>query len=60
MYKILFIDEEKDTLEDFEDFVEKSPSKAKLEPITMFPLADLDEMIESIIKLVMLLFLITD
>jgi hypothetical protein len=51
MYKILFIDEEKDTLEDFEDFVEKSPLKAKLNPITMFPLADLDEMMESIIKI---------
>lgn len=50
MYKILFIDEEKDTLNDFENFVEKSPSKSKLEPITMFPLNNLDEMIESIIK----------
>jgi DNA-binding NarL/FixJ family response regulator len=51
MYKILFIDEEKETLEDFEDFVEKSPLKAKLNPITMFPLADLYEMMESIIKI---------
>lgn len=51
MYKILFVDEEKDTLEDFNDFVEKSPLKAKLNPITMYPLADLDEMIESIIKI---------
>jgi hypothetical protein len=50
MYKILFIDEEKDTLDDFEEFVEKSPLKAELKPITMFPLANLDEMIESIIK----------
>jgi DNA-binding NarL/FixJ family response regulator len=51
MYKILFIDEEKTTLEDFEDFVEKSPSKAKIEPITMFPMGELDEMIENIIKI---------
>lgn len=51
MYKILFIDEEKDTLQDFEDFVEKFTSKTKLEVITMYPLADLNEMIESIIKL---------
>jgi CheY-like chemotaxis protein len=50
MYKVLFIDEEKDTLEDFEEFVEKFQSKVKLEPITMLPLADLDEMIEMIIK----------
>ena len=51
MYKILFIDEENDTLQDFEEFVEKFHSKTKLEPITMFPLSDLDEMIESIIKI---------
>lgn len=50
MYKILFIDEEKDTLQDFEDFVEKFTSKTKLEAIAMFPLADLNEMIETIIK----------
>lgn len=51
MYKILFIDEEKDTLQDFEEFVEKSPLRAKLEPITMFPSPDLDEMMEEIIKI---------
>jgi hypothetical protein len=51
MYKILFIDEEKDTLEDFEEFVEKFQSKVKLQPMTTFPLADLEEMIESIIKI---------
>ena len=51
MYKILFIDEENDTLQDFEEFVEKSSSKAKIKPITTLPLPDLDEMIESIIKI---------
>lgn len=51
MYKILFIDEEKDTLEDFETFVEKFQSKVNLKPITILPLADLDEMIEKIIKI---------
>lgn len=51
MYKILFIDEENDTLQDFEEFVEKSSSKAKIQPITTLPLPDLDEMIESIIKI---------
>lgn len=51
MYKILFIDEEKDTLEDFEVYVDKSPLKGQLETITMFPLATLEEMIESIIKI---------
>ncbi len=51
MYKILFIDEEKDTLEDFEEFVEDFPSKVELKPLTSFPLASIDEMIEYIIKL---------
>ncbi len=51
MYKILFIDEEKDTLEDFEDFVEDFPAKIELKAITRLPLADKEEMIELIIKL---------
>ncbi len=51
MYKILFIDEEKTTLEDFEEFVDKSALKAEINPITMFPLGDLDEMIEAIVKM---------
>lgn len=51
MYKILFIDEEKTTLEDFDDFVDKSDLKAKIIPITMLPLGDLNEMIEAIVKI---------
>jgi len=51
MYKILFIDEEKDTLEDFEEFVESFPSKVVLKPYISLPLATKEEMIEYIIKL---------
>jgi len=51
MYKILFIDEEKTTLEDFEEFIDKSALKAEIIPITMFPLSELDEMIETIVKI---------
>lgn len=51
MYKLLFIDEEKETLEDFEDFVENFPAKIELQPITQLPLADKEEMIDCIIKL---------
>lgn len=51
MYKILFIDEEKETLEDFEDFVEAFSAKTELNAITKLPLADKEEMIELIIKL---------
>lgn len=51
MYKILFIDEEKETLEDFEEFVEKFPSRVELIPLTALPLASKEEMIEYIFKL---------
>ncbi|MDN3621379.1 hypothetical protein QWY81_18065 [Polaribacter undariae] len=51
MYKLLFIDEEKETLEDFEDFVENFPAKIELQAITQLPLADKEEMIDYIIKL---------
>jgi DNA-binding NarL/FixJ family response regulator len=51
MYKLLFIDEEKETLEDFEDFVENFPAKIELQAITQLPLADKEEMIDCIIKL---------
>ncbi|SDD30054.1 response regulator [Williamwhitmania taraxaci] len=51
MYKILFIDEEKETLDDFEEFVEKFPSRVELVPLTALPLASKEEMIEYIIKL---------
>lgn len=50
-YKLLFIDEEKNTLDDFEDYVEGFVSKSPLQPITQLPLADKEEMIEHIIKL---------
>lgn len=51
MYKILFIDEENDTLQDFEEFVDKSSLKSEFEVITILPLAEIDEMIEMIIKI---------
>lgn len=51
MYKVLFIDEEKDTLEDFEEFVENNQPKVGLIPLTLLPLEDKAEMIECIINL---------
>lgn len=50
-YKILFIDEEKDSFDDFLDFVEKSHRAAEIEPLTQLPLKDLDAMIEKIIEI---------
>lgn len=51
MYKLLFIDEEKETLEDFEDFVENFPAKIELQAITLLPLAEKEDMLDYIIKL---------
>jgi hypothetical protein len=50
MYKILFIDEEKEVFEYFEDYVEISPLKSDFEIITQLPIENIDEMIELIIK----------
>lgn len=50
-YKILFIDEEKDSFDDFLDYVEKSVRAGEIDPITQLPLEDLDAMIEKIISL---------
>lgn len=51
MYKLLFIDEEKDTLDDFQNYVEKFNSKVKLSSLVQLPLQTIDDMIESIIKI---------
>ncbi|QIG90351.1 hypothetical protein G6R40_12095 [Chryseobacterium sp. POL2] len=50
-YKILFIDEERDSFDDFLDYVEKSPRAGEIEPLTQLPLEDLDSMIEKIIDI---------
>lgn len=51
MYKLLFIDEQKETLEDFEEYVEKSQLKDKFNVITMFPSEDMEDMIHKIFKI---------
>ncbi len=50
-YKILFIDEEMASFDDFLDYVEKSARSGEINPITQLPLEDLDAMIERIIAL---------
>lgn len=50
-YKILFIDEEKDSFDDFLDYVEKSTRAGEIEPITQLPLEDLDMMLERIFEI---------
>lgn len=50
-YKILFIDEEQDTLDDFLDYIEASTQKGNITALTQLPLGDLNEMIDCIIKI---------
>lgn len=51
MYKLLFIDEEKEQFEYFLDYVDGSDAKLKFEIITQLPLKTLNEMIGQIIKI---------
>jgi len=51
MYKILFIDEEKESFEYFEDFVERSSTKDSIKVLTELPLGELEDMIEHIFKI---------
>ena len=50
-YKILFIDEEQETLDDFLDYIEASTQKGNITALTQLPLGDLNEMIDCIIKI---------
>ena len=50
-YKVLFIDEERDSFDDFLDYVEKSNRAGEILPITRLPVGDIDEMIETILSL---------
>ncbi|SUB31435.1 Uncharacterised protein [Yersinia pseudotuberculosis] len=51
MYKILFIDEEKDAIDDFKDYVDETPASKNVEVLSEYPLNDLDDMISLIIKI---------
>lgn len=50
-YKILFIDEETESFDDFLDFVEKSSKANEIDVITQLPLDNIEAMMEEIIKL---------
>jgi hypothetical protein len=50
-YKVLFIDEEKESFDDFLDYVEKSARSGEIETVTQLPLEDIDLMIEKIINI---------
>ena len=50
MHKIVFIDEQKEDIDDFLDYVEKTSTKESFEIIVEYPVEDLDEMIQLIIQ----------
>lgn len=50
MYKVLFIDEEQETFDYFNDYVDHSSTKDVIEVITQFPLEDFEEMIQLILN----------
>ena len=51
MYRILFIDEESDAFNAFRDYFEESSLNDQIAVLTEFPLSNLNDMIELIIKL---------
>lgn len=51
MYKILFIDEQKDDIEQFKDYVDAASTPGSVEVVAEYPLESLDEMIEEIFKI---------
>lgn len=50
MYKILFIDEQKGDIDDFKDYVEAANSKENISVDAEYPLEDINEMIQLVIK----------
>lgn len=51
MYKLLFIDEELDDIEDFKDYIEEKDLEDLFEVKSIYPLDNLEDMIEEIISI---------
>lgn len=51
MYKILFIDEQQDDIDQFKDYVEETNTKENMEVIAEYPLESLEEMVQVIFKI---------
>lgn len=50
MYRIIFVDEQKSDIDDFLDYVDAKNTRESFEVIPEFPLEDLDEMVDLILK----------
>ncbi|WP_290012110.1 hypothetical protein [Proteus terrae] len=51
MYKILFIDEEDDAIDDFKDYADETTTSEQILVVAEFPQPTLEEMIQTIIKI---------
>lgn len=51
MYKILFIDEEEDAIDDFKDYADETTTSEQILIVAEFPQPTLEEMIQTIIKI---------
>ncbi|EKN3982062.1 hypothetical protein RSJ44_004362 [Yersinia enterocolitica] len=51
MYKILFIDEENDAIDEFMDYAEDTTTSKKINVVAEFPKSSIEEMIQTIIKI---------
>lgn len=51
VYRILFIDEEIDAIDEFKDYADETTTSTQIQIIAEFPLPTLDEMIETIIEI---------
>lgn len=51
MYKILFIDEERDAIDEFKDYVDETTTSIQISVAAEFPQPNLEDMIDAIIKI---------
>ncbi|SMB51080.1 conserved hypothetical protein [Serratia proteamaculans] len=51
MYKILFIDEENDAIDEFMDYAEDTTTSKKIDVVAEFPKSNIEEMIQTIIEI---------
>ena len=53
MYRLLYIDEDQEQIENFLNYIDDTNSNNIFEVITQLPLGDMEEMIDKIIKILM-------
>lgn len=51
MYRILFVDEQQEDIDSFKDYIEEKDLESAFEVLSMYPLGNLDQMIEEIMSM---------